>query len=358
MRQRGMSTTTFPPARRTAGAVFSMALAALLATACGSSLQSGSAGTADESAARAPQTEYHALPEGGAAGEQAAEAEPGDDLSVDSEVEVGDRRLVHTADMTVRVEDVSEAVDQAKRLTIDAGGYIAHETLSTPRGGTPAGSLTLRVPSEGYEEALEDLAELGDRSNLERSVEDVTEEIADVESRVESAETALETLRGYLEEAENVDDLLRVEREIQTRQSELEAFQARLETLNDQTSYSTVHLTLSPPETYVEAPANDSIGFLGGLERGLLALGALGEGVAVVAGWLLPFVVTVAVLGAGPLWWYRARRSGRPTRGGSRSGRVRLPWSGRGGPDTEEETGGGETAPSDDPGKESPEDRG
>ena len=344
-----MSTTAFPPPHRVIRVVSSMALAALLATACGSSLRSeGSA--ADEPAAHSPQTGYHAVPEDGAAGERTGESGPEGGASVDSEVEVGDRRLVHTADMTVRVEDVPEAVDQAKRLTIDADGYIAHETLSTPRGGTPAGSLTLRVPSEGYEEALEDLAELGDRSNLERSVEDVTEEIADVESRVESAETALETLRGYLEEAENVDDLLRVENEIQTRQAELEAFQARLETLRDQTSYSTVHLTLSPPETYVEEPANDPIGFLGGLERGWRALVALGKGVAAVAGWLSPFVVAVVVLGAGPLWWYRARRRARPAHEGSPSG--------RGGPETEEETGNGKAVPSEGAGRKAPEDRG
>ncbi|PDP84438.1 hypothetical protein CQJ94_27580 [Glycomyces fuscus] len=293
--------------------MLSVGLAALLATSCSSPAADGGAGSAGESAALAPEAADRSVSED-QAGEQQSAGEGGGS-AVGSEVEVGDRQLVHTADLSVRVEDVSEAVGRAKELTLDAGGYVASETVSTPRGGSPEGSLTLRIPTDGYEGALEELSELGDRSSLDRSVQDVTEEVADVESRIESSEAALETLRGYLEEAEDVDDLLRVEGEIQSRQAELEAFQARLDALRNQTTYSTVHLTLAPPETYLEEPSDDSIGFLGGLERGWRALVTFGQGVAVVVGWLLPFLVVAAVLGAGPLWWYRSRRRGRAAGG-------------------------------------------
>ncbi|WP_047868337.1 DUF4349 domain-containing protein [Nocardiopsis sp. RV163] len=317
-----MVTSALPTPRRVAGTVLSAGLAALLATSCASPVSDGGAGAVNESAAVAPESGGRALPEE-QTGPQGA-AEEGGGSAVGSEVEIGDRELVHTADLAVRVEDVSEAVGLAKELTLDAGGYVASERVSTPQGGPPEGSLTLRIPGEEYEGALEDLSLLGDRSDLERSVQDVTEEVADVESRVESSETALETLRGYLEEAENVDELLRVEGEIQNRQAELEAFQARLETLRDQTAYSTVNLTLLPPETYLEEPSEDSIGFLGGLERGWRALVTLGRGVAVAAGWLLPFLVVAAVLGAAPLWWYRSRRrasaNGAPAAGGTGTG--------------------------------------
>ncbi|OOC54441.1 hypothetical protein NOSIN_12005 [Nocardiopsis sinuspersici] len=327
--------------------MFSLGLAALLATACTSSGQSAGSGAVaefapgaeDRSAAQAQ------APEGRT--EEGQAADEGGGSPVGSDVEVGDRQLVHTADLSVRVEDVPEAVERAKDLTLDAGGYIASETVSTPQGGTPSGSLTLRIPSEDYEGALGGLAELGDRSNLERSVQDVTEEVADVESRVESSEAALETLRGYLEEAEDVDELLRVESEIQKRQSELEAFQARLKTLRDQTAYSTVNLTLSPPETYLEEPAEESIGFLGGLERGWRALVTFGQGAAVVAGWLLPFLAVAAVLAAGPLWWYRSRRGGRS------DGTPGEAASGDGAPEASETSEASEASGSDDPGQPS-----
>lgn len=306
----------------------SAVLGALLLTSCGATSEQAdlesSAGSAPGSRdLTAPGNADSEAPEAAERGGEGAESAD----TVGSDVEIDDRRLIHTAHMTVRVQDVAEASEDAKELTRGLDGYVASEELSTPSDGTPEGSLTLRIPDGEYEGALTDLAELGDRSDIERSVEDVTEEIADVESRIESSETALESLRGYLEEAENVDDLLRVEREIQDRQADLESFQARLETLRNQTSYSTVHLTLRPPSTYLEERSGDeSIGFLGGLERGWRALLSLGEGLAVMVGWLLPFALVAAVIGAWPLWSLRRRRQENPRprdRSGSRFGRVR-----------------------------------
>ncbi|MFE9244605.1 DUF4349 domain-containing protein [Nocardiopsis sp. NPDC006938] len=295
---------------RTTGLAVASGLAVLLLASCGASSNSGA--VPDSVGAAAP--ERQAVAESGAefsAEGAAADTDPAEGGSVGSEVEVGERQLVHTADMTVRVDDVAEASDLAKRHTLDLGGYVESESLSTPRDDHPEGLLTLRVPSEDYEDALEELAALGDRSMLDRNVLDVTEEVADVESRVASSETAVETLRGYLEQAEDVDDLLRVESELQRRQEELEALQARQRVLENQTSFSTVRLTLQPPATYLEEPVRDSVGFLGGLERGWRALVGLGQGLAVAAGWLLPFAVVVAVLGAWPLWVWRGRRRAR-----------------------------------------------
>ncbi|MEU3306408.1 DUF4349 domain-containing protein [Nocardiopsis sp. NPDC006832] len=326
-----MDTSTPARAGRVATVMTSAVLGALLMTSCGATSEQAdfesSGGSAPGSRdLTAPENADAEAPEGAEGGERGGEeAESAD--TVGSDVEIDDRQLIHTAHMTVRVQDVAEASQDAKELTRGLDGYVASEELSTPADGTPEGSLTLRIPTGEYEGALTDLAELGDRSDIERSVEDVTEEIADVESRIESSETALESLRGYLEEAENVDDLLRVEREIQDRQADLESFQARLESLQNQTSYSTVHLSLRPPSTYLEERSGDeSIGFLGGLERGWRALLSLGEGLAVMVGWLLPFALVAVVIGAWPLWRLRRRRQENPKprgRAGGRFGRVR-----------------------------------
>ena len=305
-----MDTSALPRPGRLAGAAVVAGLAALLFTACGASTNYADNGSAGGSA---PESADMAAPD--EAVEGGAEAvEEGGDANVGADVEVADRQLIHIADMTVRVDDVAEASVLAKEMTVEAGGYVESESLSTPANGSPDSSLTLRIPNEDYESALDALTELGDRSTLERSVEDVTDQVADVESRIESSEAALETLRGYLEAAEDVDDLLRVEGEIQRRQEDLEAFQARLKTLENQTSYSTVHLNLVPPATYIEEPSQDSVGFLGGLERGWLALVGLGQGLAVIVGWLLPFAVVAAVIGAWPLWLWRRRRQARRAR--------------------------------------------
>ncbi|OLT29988.1 hypothetical protein BJF83_09945 [Nocardiopsis sp. CNR-923] len=317
-----MRATTFPQRWRTSVAGLSVGLAVLAMTACGAagsdSMTSDGSGEAASGRAGGVAVDEGAAAVEGAQTEEGAEDGTG---ALGSGVEAADRALIHTATMSVRVQDVEEGAQSAARLTVEAGGYVSSEHLSTPLGGSPTATLTLRVPAEDYEETLTGLAELGDRSSLERSVADVTEEVADVESRVASAETALETLRGYLEEAEDVDDLLRVEQEIQNRQSELEAFQARWETLNDQTAYSTVNLSLDSPDTYVDSPSGEAVGFLEALGQGWAALAAVALWIAVIAGWAFPFLVVAAVVGV-PLWWYLRRRA-RAAR--TTSGRDRAP---------------------------------
>ncbi|MFD0776923.1 DUF4349 domain-containing protein, partial [Streptomonospora algeriensis] len=206
-------------------------------------------------------------------------------------VPVAERELVHTAELAVEVEDVPAAAEEAVGVAESAGGYVAEENVSTAQGGPPHASLVLHVPQEHYDKAVEELAALGTRADLNRRVEDVTEEVADVDSRVESAEASLERLRELLGDAESVEDVLAVEEQISTRQEDLEALQARQEALAEQTAYGTVRLDLDPPKTYVEDPAGDSIGFLGGLERGWRALVGLARAASVAVGWVLPFLV-------------------------------------------------------------------
>lgn len=303
--------------------VLALALAGLLLTGCSAQDFAGGTETADHVA---PGEQERSAVEGSdaeVADGEGADGEGGSSIDADTQVE--ERHLVHTADMTVRVEDVDEATERAKELTTASDGYVSAEQVRTPTGGSSVATLTLRVPNDGYEDALAELAELGERSSLERSVEDVTEEVADTESRIASSEAALETLRGYLDEADGVDELLEVESHIQDRQEELEAFQARLAVLENRTAHSTISLSLrSVHEPREDIDADTPAGFLGGLESGARALLTVGQGLLTLVGWLLPFAVVVAVLGAGPWLWWRSRRSEREARPLRKSARGRL----------------------------------
>lgn len=287
---------------RTPGSLLAAFLVALVLTACGTTLSDG-------------------VPEGTAANEAAPDQERGAQEEADrddgggdegstlgGDIEVDDRDLVHRAELTLRVEDLGEAGEHAKDLTTEADGYVSRESHEAPTGGAARASMTLRVPSDGYEAALADLTDMGERSSLERSVEDVTEEIADVEGRTESTERSLETLRGYLDEAEGVEEMLEVESQIQERQEDLEAFQARLESLEDSTAYSTVELTLLPPNAPEEDIEREELpGFLESLRSGGESLLTVGRAVAAAVGWLLPFALVVSAIGAWPWMRWRAR---------------------------------------------------
>jgi hypothetical protein len=117
-----------------------------------------------------------------------------------------ERAIAYKASLRVRVEkaeQVESAAARAKELVAAAGGYVAEETV---RGTVPSARLRLQVPADEYPRVLADLSsgDLGEKISLEQSAEDVTEEVADVDSRLASAEAAIKRLRALLSRAGTV----------------------------------------------------------------------------------------------------------------------------------------------------------
>ncbi|GII76454.1 lipoprotein [Sphaerisporangium rufum] len=214
-----------------------------------------------------------------------------------AEVAAPDRAIIYTGQLRLRVKDVTAAADQAKRIVTAAGGRLDREesTASGPAGGA---TLVFKIPPAGYPGVLDRLGrELGKRISLRQSTEDVTEQVADVESRLASARATLGQLRELLSRAKTIGEVLSVEREIATRESDLESLQARQKSLAAQTGAATLTVELAGERKPVPKPKEDPPpGFFGGLKSGWQALVTTGRAVLAVAGALLPWLVVAALL--------------------------------------------------------------
>ncbi|QKG20827.1 DUF4349 domain-containing protein [Actinomadura verrucosospora] len=216
------------------------------------------------------------------------------------------RAVVYTATMRIRAKDVDASATRAKQLVSAAGGYVEHESGSS---APAASTITLKIPSDRYAGVLDQLSrQLGTKLSLSQQADDVTGEVADVDSRVRSAKAALASFRKLLDKATTVGEVIDVEQEIASREADLESLQARQKALSQSTQYATVTVSLEAQA----APArhHDRGGFVGALGDGWHAFTAFLGGAAVVLGWLLPFLVTAAIITA-PVVAYRNRRRAR-----------------------------------------------
>ncbi|MFD0688775.1 DUF4349 domain-containing protein [Actinomadura fibrosa] len=211
--------------------------------------------------------------------------------------------VVYTATLQVRAGDVDASATKAKQLVTAAGGYVENESGTS----SPASSqLTLKIPAERYAELLARLStDLGTKTGLTQRAEDVTGEVADVDSRVRSAQAALASFRKLLDRARTVGEVIDVEQEIASREADLEALQARQKALQQSTRYATLTVELRGPAK-TAAPKKDRGGFAGGLRDGWHAFTGFAGGVATVLGWLLPFLAAAAAIGL-PLLAFRHR---------------------------------------------------
>ncbi|WP_067457945.1 DUF4349 domain-containing protein [Actinomadura macra] len=228
------------------------------------------------------------------------------------------RSVVYTATLRVRADDVDASATKAKQQVAAAGGYVEQETGSS---SPPSSTLRLKIPADRYAGVLARLStDLGTKRSLSQQAEDVTGEVADVDSRVRSAQAALASFRKLLDKAKTVGEVINVEQEIASREADLESLQARQKSLQESTRYATLTVELEARSQPTEEKNDDGGGFMGGLKDGWDAFTAFIGGIATVLGWLLPFLVAATVIGL-PLAAVRRRMRG-PRPGPSPSGEA------------------------------------
>jgi hypothetical protein len=212
----------------------------------------------------------------------------------------------YTAELTVRATRVSDATDAAAQIAASAGGYVANETTSS--GSAASADIQLRIPVSAYPATLSRLAELGTRLSLNQQAQDLTEQVADVNSQVTSDQAAIMQLRALLSHAGSVGDLLTVQNQINSEESNLESIEAQQRALSNETSYATVTMTiLGPTAKPVVKPhkATPPPNLARGLSAGWRALRITVDWTLALLGALAPFL---AVVGVALFAGYRGRR--------------------------------------------------
>ena len=228
--------------------------------------------------------------------------------------------IIYTAQLTVRAGNVSSAANQAAQIAEGVGGYVSNETASTnPDDPSEAtASVQLKIPAASYPATLGLLASrLGTQLSLQQQAQDVTEQVADVNSQVTSDEAAITQLRALLSHAGSVGDLLSVQNQINDEESSLESMQAQQRALSHETTYATVTLTLLGPKAkpLVHRPkAPPSLA--GGFGAGWRALRITVSWTLAFLGAIAPFAVIVAIAGyviyRGRRWLIRRRPAAQP----------------------------------------------
>jgi hypothetical protein len=208
--------------------------------------------------------------------------------------------IIYTASVTVRTVHLTQAAARATQLARAAGGYVSSENTALNRAHPDRStvSLQLKIPVGAYQAALGALStQLGARLALSQHAQDVTQTVADVTSRVTSAEAAISQLRSLLRHAGSVGSLLTVQNQINAEESGLESLLARQRALNHETSFATITLLLVAPAATQHRKHPAAGGFIGGLRAGWHGLVRSVDVVLTGAGAALPFAVILAVIG-------------------------------------------------------------
>ena len=170
-----------------------------------------------------------------------------------AKAQANNQMVIYQAELELRVKNFENTVQNLEAKAKKYGGYIAESSVTKDGTEQVSGSMKLRIPQAHFQEFLND-AEGQAAEVLKRNIngQDVTEEYVDLESRLRSKRAVEERLLSFMKNAAKTEDLLKISADLASVQEEIEVIEGRMKYLENQTSLSTVSITLY--ETKVVVP--------------------------------------------------------------------------------------------------------
>jgi len=235
------------------------------------------------------------------------------DKGIPTVVVSGDRNLILTAKIDMRSKDPWATSDRAQAIASGLGGDVLNLSQSGT-ADTRSASLTIRVPSNRFGDALQALKGLdGEIQTSGVSAQDVTDQFVDLQARLTAKQAEEQRYIAILNRANTIDEILKVDASLGSVRTQIEQLTAQINSIKGRTEFSTISMSIStltalPGDTTSKAwDPSKTVG------RALAALGAMMQVFADLVIWLIVFgwlpLIAFAVL----IFAARMRRPAAPT---------------------------------------------
>lgn len=171
-----------------------------------------------------------------------------------------DKKIIKTAFLKLEVKDFKSYSTLVRATAKQYGGYVANEEQNQSEEKIES-TVSIKVPVDQFEAIMDQLPS-GAAKVVERKIttDDVTGEVVDMKSRLEAREQMRVKYLEFLKQSKNMEEVLKVQSEINDLQEEIESASGRINYLSHQSAYSTINLNFYQPFAGYN-PSNDNPGF-------------------------------------------------------------------------------------------------
>lgn len=227
-----------------------------------------------------------------------------------------DQKIIRTGAISLTVKDVAGTQAMIWDIARDLNGYVTNSSASGT-GDDIHGEITLRVPSDRYQEAMNRLRATGKVESEKSTAQDVSEQYVDLKAQRDSLDLTVRQLQSLLSQAKTVDEALRVQAQLTNVQTSLDRVTGQMNYLDNRAAFSTITASLSPAVVTKPAETKQSGWSFGqsvtdAWQRSLHGLQNVADAIIaiVIGGWWLLAVLAVMTIGA--VRWARRRPTVQP----------------------------------------------
>lgn len=145
------------------------------------------------------------------------------------------KKIIYNADLRMSVKKPDTTNKELVKIAQRYEGYA--QSVAT-------NYTVIRVKADKLDMALKDIEELGRIDYRNVKADDVTDQYYDYKIRLENAEKARQRYLELLEKAANVDETLKVEKELERLNEEIDLLKGRLTRLDHLNTYATISIRL------------------------------------------------------------------------------------------------------------------
>jgi hypothetical protein len=153
--------------------------------------------------------------------------------------------IARTAALTLITKEFEKTHAGVEEILKRYNGYIGELNVSAPDEAGRTLTGTLRIPSARFDGAMAELKKLGRVENEAQGGEEVTQQYVDLEARLANGQHTEQRLTEILRQRTGkLQDVLKVELEIDRVRGEIEQMQAEKKELTKRVAFATVNMTV------------------------------------------------------------------------------------------------------------------
>ncbi len=242
-------------------------------------------------------------------------------LTEDKEISASDtafpenQKMVRKIWLETETEDLDELLSDVEQQMAALNGYI--ESQNQYNGSNYSGSrryrnasLTIRIPADQLDGFITQVSDVSNIVSKKQTAENITLTYVATQSRITALQTEQTRLLELLAQAENMSDLLDIEKRLTQVRTELEQVTSQLRVYDNMVDYGTVYLEIREVTEYTVVEEPDTIwerigtGFMNSLK----GLGDFLVEVFVFLVVALPYLIPLGLLITGVIFLLRRRR--------------------------------------------------
>lgn len=165
------------------------------------------------------------------------------------------RKIIKNTFINIDVENYDEKLDLLMNMARISGGYVGNSSTRYKEQGIERksnlkiGNITMRVPLDKYENVVSQMKKIGNVIGFETNAEDITLRYRDSFNQAQNLKVQEERLREIMKKANNVKDILEIERELNRVHGQIENVTGNLKRWDHLVELTTIDVSLNEVDT-------------------------------------------------------------------------------------------------------------